>query len=81
MGRMERRLSPQAKEFWSLVRANPHFSEVMKEVKSRRPVVPAYKACQTQEEQFSIMERIRFESGRQEGFDLIYLLLTGDRNE
>lgn len=60
---------------------NPLFRETMKELKKLRPVVPVYKPCQTQEEMFSLLERIRFESGRQEGFDLIHLLLTGDRNE
>ena len=68
-----------AKQFLSELRSNPLFRESMNEIKKFRPVVPAYKPAQSQEESVSLMERIKFESGRQDGFDLIYLLLTGDR--
>jgi hypothetical protein len=70
-----------AKQFLNELRTNPLFQETVKELKKFRPVVPAYKPCQSQEETSSLWERIKFESGKQEGFDLIYLLLTGDRNE
>jgi hypothetical protein len=68
-----------AKVFLQELRINPFFKEAMKEVLKRRPVVPAYQPCQSREEADSLMERIKYESGRKEGFDLIYLLLTGDR--
>lgn len=70
-----------AKQFLQELRLNPLFKEAMKEVQKFRPVVPAYKPCQSREEADSLMERIKYESGRKEGFDLIYLVLTGDRNE
>lgn len=77
MGAME----PIAKQFLQELRLNPLFKEAMKEIYKSRPVVPAYKPGQSQEESISLLERIKYESGRKEGFDLIYLLLTGDRNE
>lgn len=70
-----------AKQFLQELRINPLFVASMKEVKKHRPLVPAYKPCHSREEADSLMEQIKFESGRKEGFDLLYLLLTGDRNE
>lgn len=70
-----------AKQFLQELRLNPLFKQAMKEIQKFRPVVPAYQPCQSREEADSLMERIKFESGRLEGFDLIYLILTGDRNE
>lgn len=66
-----------AKQFITELRLNPLFREAMKELLKSRPVVPAYKPCQTAEEQFHALERIKCESMRQEGFDAIYLRLTG----
>ena len=70
-----------AKQFLQELRLNPLFKEAMKEVQKFRPVVPAYKPGQSREEADSLIERIKYESGRLEGFDLVYLILTGDRNE
>lgn len=64
------------------LRLNQHFRAALKELKElHAPVVPVYKPGQSQEETFSLLERIKFESGRKEGFDLLYLLLTGDRDD
>jgi hypothetical protein len=68
-----------AKQFLQELRFNPLFKEAMAEVKKFRPVVPEYKPCQSREEADSLMEKIKYESGRKDGFELIYLLLTGDR--
>ena len=72
-------LTPVAKQFLIELRINPLFQGLMKEINESRPVVPAYRPCQSQEETFSLLEQIKYESGRQQGFDLIFLLLTGDR--
>lgn len=61
------------------LRLNPLFREAMKEIKAKRPIVPKYQPCQSQEETSSLWEQIKFASGRQEGFDLVYFLLTGER--
>jgi hypothetical protein len=51
----------------------------MKELKKFRPVVPAYRPCQSTEETQALWESIKYETGRQQGFDKIYLLLTGEK--
>ena len=69
-----------AKQFMAELRMNPLFRETMKELLKFRPVVPAYKTpSHSKEEEFSLLERIKFESARKEGFDKIYLLLTGEK--
>ena len=70
-----------AKQFLQELRLNPLFKEAMKEIKKFRPVVPAYKPAQSCEEEDSLIERIKYASGEQSGFDLVYLVLTGERNE
>ena len=74
-------MEPIAKQFLQELIINPMFKGLMAEMKKHRPVVPAYKPCQSREEADSLMERIKYESGRQEGFDLLFLRLTGERNE
>jgi hypothetical protein len=74
-------MDPVVRQFLQELRINKLFHASMKEISKHRPVVPAYKPGQSREEADSLMERIKFESGRKEGFDLLYLLLTGDRNE
>lgn len=73
--------TPLAKQVLSELRENPLFQKAIGELKKFRPVVPAYKPGQSLEENASLIERIKYESGRREGFDLLYLILTGDRNE
>ena len=73
------KLTEQSKVFLSELRISPRFHSLVKELQDARPVVPAYKPGQSQEETISLLERIKFESGRKEGFDLVMLLLTGDR--
>ena len=51
----------------------------MKEMKERRPVLPRYQPQATSEANQELLEKIKFETGRQDGFDLIYLILTGER--
>lgn len=58
---------------------NPIFKGLMQELKALQPVVPSYKPGTPQEVEM-LFEQIRFESGRKEGFDLLYLVLTGERN-
>lgn len=69
-----------SKQFLQELRLNPLFQEAMKDVKKFRPVVPAFQPGSPEEIE-SLLEKIKYESGRLAGFDLIYLVLTGDRNE
>ncbi len=73
--------TPLAKQFLNELRENPIFQAAVKELNKFRPIVPKYKPGQSSEENSSLLEVIKYESGRKEGFDLLYLLLTGDRNE
>jgi len=61
------------------LRNDPKFRQVMKEMKERRPVLPRYQPQATSEANQELLEKIKFETGRQDGFDLIYLILTGER--
>jgi hypothetical protein len=71
--------NPVVKKFIAELRINPLFFETMKELKKFRPVVPAYRPCQSTEETQALWESIKYETGRQQGFDKIYLLLTGEK--
>jgi hypothetical protein len=79
---LKKELSPQVKAFMAELIVNPIYKKAMQEISEMtRPVVPSFKPGMNQEENFSLLERIKYESGRKEGFDLLYLRLTGDRNE
>lgn len=79
---LKKELSPVHKAFMAELVVNPMYKGALKELcQILRPVVPAFKPGHTREEDFSLLERIKYESGRKEGFDLLYLHLTGDRNE
>ena len=73
-------MDPLAKQFLQELRLSPLFKSAMQEIKKFRPVVPAYQPGSPEEIE-SLLERVKYESGRLAGFDLIYLVLTGDRNE
>jgi hypothetical protein len=79
---LKKELSPAHKSFLKELFVHPLYKGAMQEINQMlRPVVPAFRPSQSQEENFSLLERIKYESGRKEGFDLLYLHLTGDRNE
>lgn len=61
------------------LRNDPKFRQVLKEFKEHRPVIPVYEPQSTSEATQELLERIKFETGVQKGFDLIYLLLTGEK--
>lgn len=70
------------KVFHQELALDPRFKALMRELnKQHRPCVPSYRPGQSREEADSLLERIKYESGRQEGFDLLFLRLTGERNE
>lgn len=57
----------------------PLFLELLKEIDQQRPVVPNYRPAESSEDERALLERIKFESGRQAGFDLFRLYLTGEK--
>jgi len=72
-------VSPVTKEFILQLRINPLFREWLKELQQTRPVVPKYVPGESTMETEALLERIKYESGRREGFDLMYLLLSGEQ--
>ena len=73
------KLSDQAQVILQELRANPLFKGAVRELLQARPVIPEYKPGQSQEENVSLLETIKYESGRKAGFDWMYFLITGDK--
>ena len=55
------------------------FRAAMREVLEQRPVVPAYKPCRTSEDEQMLLAEIRYQSGAQQGFDMLWITLTGNK--
>lgn len=55
----------------------PEFRAVMNSMLLHRPIVPAYRPQATADAQQMHVEDIKFQSAKQEGFDLLFLALTG----
>jgi hypothetical protein len=72
-------MTPNGKTWLAELRNNPKFRQVMKEMKELRPVLRRYQPQATSEANQELIEQIKFETGRQDGFDLIYMILTGER--
>ncbi len=66
-------------ELLKALRESREFKIIMEGVKENRPIVPAYKPQKTIDETQNVIERIKYESARQEGFDLLYQTLTGHK--
>lgn len=62
-----------------LLRERPEFQMALKSVRMQRPVIPQYRPGKTPEEEQNIVNRIKFETGRQDGFDLLFTFLTGEK--
>jgi len=61
------------------IREHQMFTMAIEELKKFRPVVPRYSPASSLEEEEHNMRRIRYESGRQDGFDLLMMYLSGDK--
>lgn len=72
-------MNEHTKEFLARLRLEPLFFDVLKEIDKQRPVVPSYQPTESGEEERALLERIKYESGRQAGFDLFRLYLTGEK--
>ena len=72
-------MTPDGKKWLVELRNDPKFRQVMKEFKELRPFIPRFKPQASIDGSAELMEQIKFESARQDGFDLIYSQLTGDR--
>lgn len=67
-------------EILKSLRGSAEFHAVMEgEMKAKRPLVPAYHATYTQEDQYKQEMTLRTQAARQEGFDSLWFALTGKR--
>lgn len=64
-------------ELLKQLRQNLEFNQIMDKLWEERPVVPVYIPQDTMDKQNLLMERIKFDLGRQDGFDQLYRRLTG----
>ena len=67
------------KVFVQQVTANPLWKEWIVHLQKQRPVVPKYRPGLTSEETAGLLEQIKYESGRRDGFDHLLLHLTGEK--
>lgn len=66
-------------DYMMALKADIHFRNALEKIKEKsRPIVPAYSLCDTVEAREALLEKIKFETGRQDGFDLLFRLLTGE---
>lgn len=56
------------------LREEQRFQIIMDGLKQHRPVVPSFRPGKEQDE---LIEKIKFQTGMQEGFDLLFKLLVG----
>ena len=66
-------------ELVKAMRGSPEFVAVMESMVAQRPLVPAFKVVQTQDEEYRQSKVLTAQTARQEGFDLLFQLLTGKR--
>lgn len=75
------KLSSDVTLFLAQLKGDGKFKLVMKNVKEARPVIPSYRPQETRDMEAQLVEQMKYETARQQGFDLLYQILTGERNE
>jgi len=65
------------KELIASLRLLPEFQMVMKELYKARPSVPPYSPSETMEAEEATIRQIKDLSAQQKGFDLLWVLLMG----
>jgi hypothetical protein len=58
-------------------RGNAEFVALMKSMVVHRPVIPAFSLAPTKDEQEQIIEALKFNTARRQGFDALFQRLTG----
>lgn len=59
------------------LRESAEFRQIMDELQKYRPVVPDFRPQKTREETEFLLEKIKYQSGCRDGFDLLHKHLTG----
>lgn len=65
------------KDLLKQLRETREFQVIMDELVSTRPVVPAYTPQKTRDETENLIERIKHESSRKQGWEMLYLAIVG----
>jgi len=65
------------KDLIAQLRASPEFQMIVTELRQNRPVIPRYVVAETTQERELLIEQIKCQTFKQDGFDLLYRLLTG----
>lgn len=68
-----------SKDLIKQLRESPDFQIIMRDMLKYRPVVPTYKPQKTIDETANMVEQIKYSSAQQDGFDLLFSALTGNR--
>lgn len=74
-------MNEATKAFIQITVANPLWKDFVAHVKKQRPVITSYKPGLSREETDHAIEKIKYESGLQAGFDIALLHFTGDKND
>jgi len=61
------------------LRESQEFHAVMQDMLHLRPITPKYRPCQTAAEEQMLIEKIKFQTGATEGFDLLWNHLVGKK--
>lgn len=67
------------KELLKQLRESPDFQSIMTEMLKSRPLVPSYTPQKTRDLTEHLVEQIKHQSSMQQGWDLLYQAMTGDR--
>lgn len=68
-----------SKDLIKQLRESHDFQVIMNDMLRYRPVVPTYKPQKTMDETANMFEQIKYSSAQQDGFDLLFSALTGNR--
>ena len=61
------------------LRSTNEFRLIMAEMKKKRPTVASYEPGKTKDEEEAVTNRLKFQSGMQKGFDLLFIALSGEK--
>lgn len=69
-------------DYIKAIRSDTKFREVMQDLaKTKRPIIPKYRVCASVDDAESLIEDIKFKTGQQQGFDMLFQELTGSSPE
>lgn len=63
------------------LRGQPEFVAVLKDMQKHRPVIPAFSLAKTADEQYMVIEAIKYNTALRQGFDILYQRLTGIKGD